>query len=73
MKTAQKLKSRYETALNLNNRLMAEVANNGGGAVGITATFAINTSKDLAAAQRKVRNALVNGDISTEEYKSILG
>lgn len=70
--TLRKLTEKYQSALQLNNRLMAEIAENGGGATGMTATFAVNASKDLARAKRQIWNALTNGDITIYEYRQII-
>lgn len=71
MNTANKLATRYSTAKALNAKLAAEVGINNG-ATGLTATFFVNASKDLTKVTRQIKNALANGDISVDEYKSIM-
>lgn len=72
MNTAKNLEIRYKKALETNNKLASEIGE-GNGAQGLTATFFINASKDLAKVTNQIRKALQNGDISIQEYKSILG
>lgn len=71
MKTAENLKIRYQKALEINNKLASEIGE-GNGATGLTATFFMNASKDLLKITNKVRKAFHNGEISIEEYKSIM-
>lgn len=70
---AQKLNDRYKKALEINNKLASEISANGGGATGLTATFFINAGKDLMKITRQVKSAFQNGEISTQEYQSIVG
>lgn len=71
MTTAQKLANRYQKALEINNKLASEIGC-GNGAAGLTATFFVNASKDLAKVSKQIRKAFQNGDLSIEEYKSII-
>lgn len=72
MTTAQKLTQKLESANALNDKLVAEIGQ-GNGAVGLTATFAMNASKDLAKVMRQIKNAQINGSITNEEYVKIMG
>lgn len=70
--TASKLAQRLQSAKSVNDQLSAVVIANGGGCVGVTATMFANASKDLAKAQRAVRNAYANGDITIAEYRELV-
>lgn len=70
---AQKLEIRYKKALEINNKLASEISANGGGATGLTATFFVNAGKDLMRITKQVKSAFQNGEISIQEYHSIIG
>lgn len=72
MTTAQKLSKKLESAKSVNAELVAQIGD-GNGATGLTATFAMNASKDLAKALRQVKNAQINGSITNQEYAQIMG